>query len=249
MLTDRPARRVAFRIVGSCLLLSGLVAACSSADNGQAGDASGTPASRATPTLAPLRPMKQPTKPFLLTKLPKETGSTELDAIRYGLKKLAWVSLGALPGSTRSTCTVDNADLLAIKEKASKSFSCAVMTGTKQTTGKGSSKKTTIVDENATRFGVRATRRGSTIDWTYSARSLPVSRAKLQHEIARQADDPARVTCLGQGTALLRVGDPDAVHCVVTHPDNSQTSYFGRLDTKGALSFATTRDLKRSRGK
>jgi hypothetical protein len=246
VLTDRPARRVAVRIVVSCLLLSGLVAACSSADNGQAGDAPETPVSRAAPTLAPLRPMKQPTKPFLLSKLPKETGSTELDSIRYGLKKVAWVSLGALPGSTRSTCTVDNADLVAIKEKASKSFSCAVVTGTRQTTGKGSSKKTTIVDMATTRFGVRATRRGSTIDWTYSARSLPVSQAKMEHEVVRQADDPARVTCLGQGPVLLRVGDPDAVHCVVTHPDNSQTSYFGGLDTKGALSFATAKELERS---
>jgi hypothetical protein len=41
------------------------------------------------------------------------------------------------------------------------------------------------------------------------------------------------------------VGDPDPVHCFVTHPDNSQTSYFGGLDTKGALSFATANELER----
>jgi hypothetical protein len=189
--------------------------------------------------------MRQPTKPFQVTRFPKETGSTELDSIRFGLKKVAWVSLGTIPSSTRSSCTVSNADLVAIKEKASKSFSCSVVTGTKHTTGKGKTEKTTIVDSTTTRFAVRATRRGSTIDWTYSARSLPVSRAKIDHEMIRQADDPARVTCMVQGTVLLRVGDPDPVRCFVTHPDNTQTTYFGGLDTKGALSFATAKELER----
>ena len=192
--------------------------------------------------------MKQPTKPFQATKLPKQTGSTELDAIRYGLKKVTWVSLGAVPGSTTSSCTVDNGDLVAIKEKSSKSFSCAVVTGTPLTTGKGGTKKTTVADPTTTHFAVKATRRGSTIDWAYVARSLPVSQAKIEHEIARQADDPARITCLVSGTVLLRVGDPDSVHCYVTRPDNSQVSYFGGLDTKGALSFATATDLERSKG-
>jgi hypothetical protein len=189
--------------------------------------------------------MRQPTKPFQVTKLPKQTGSTELDSIRYGLKKLAWVSLGAIPDSTVSSCTVTNADLVAIKEKASKAFSCAVVTGAKIATGKGSSKKTTVSDKVTTHFSVRATRRSSSIDWTYTARSLPVSQAKIEHEIARQAKDPARITCLVDGTVLLRVGDPDPVHCFVTHPDNSQTPYFGGLDTKGALSFATAKELDR----
>ena len=244
MLTARPVRRMAIHIVGSCLLLSGLVAACSSADNGGTPTAD-TPGVDAPPEPARLKPMDKPTKPFQVSKLPRETGTTELDSIRNGLKKVAWVSLGTTPKSIKSACTVDNTELLAIDEKASKSFSCDVVTGTKQTTGRGESKKTEIVDEIRTRFTVRATRKGSTIDWTYSARSLPVSRAKMEHEIARQADDPARVTCLGGDTVLLRVGDPDALHCVVTHPDNSQTSYYGGLDTKGALTFATAKDLER----
>ena len=193
--------------------------------------------------------MQQPTKPFQVTKLPKQTGSTELDSIRYGLKKVTWVSLGAIPGSTTSSCTVDNGDLVAIKDKSSKSFSCDVVTGARRTTGQGGSKKTTVADPTTTRFAVKATRKGSTIDWSYVARSLPVSQAKIDHEIARQAEDPARITCLVDGTVLLRVGDPDTVHCFVTHPDNSQTSYFGGLDTKGALSFATARDLERSKAK
>lgn len=242
MLIDRPVRRVAAQVVGFCLLVSGLVTACSSADNGSA-SSSETPGGGPPPKLAPLKPMQQPTKPFQVTKLPKETGSTELDSIRYGLKKVAWVSLGAIPDSTKSTCTVDNADLVAIKQKASKAFSCAVMTGIKQTTG--NSKRTTVGDLTTTTFAVRATRRASTIDWTYTARSLPVSQAKIEHEIARQADDPARITCLVDETVLLRVGDPDAVHCFVTHRDNAQTSYFGGLDTKGALSFATAKELER----
>ena len=244
MLIDRPLRRVTTHLVGFCLLIGGLVTGCSSADKGPGASSADTPGD-AAPTLAPLKPMEQPTKPFQLSKLPKETGSTELDSIRYGLKKLAWVSLGAVPDSTKSTCTVDNADLVAIKEKASKSFSCSVMTGAKLTTGTGGSKKTTLTDEVTTRFSVQATRRSSAIDWTYTARSLPVSRAKIEHEIARQAKDPARITCLGDGTVLLRVGDPDPLHCFVTHPDNSQTSYFGGLDTKGSLSFATAKDLER----
>jgi hypothetical protein len=243
VLTDRCVRRVAVHVAGFALLLSGLVTGCSSADNEEPSNAE-TLVSDAPP--ARLRPMEQPTKPFQLTKLPKQTGSTELASIAHGLKKIAWVSLGAIPGSTSSDCSVSNTDLLAIKEKGSKSFTCDVVTGTKKRAGEGSSKKTTIAGKTTTRFTVRATRRGSTIDWTYSARSLPVLRAKLQHEIARQADDPARVTCLGEATVLLRVGDPDAVHCVVTHPDNTQTSYFGGLDTKGALSFATAQDLERS---
>jgi len=199
----------------------------------------------APPAPGKLKPMDKPTKPFQVSEFPKATGTTELDSIRYGLKKVAWVSLGTVPGSTNSVCTVNNTDLLAIDEKKSESFSCHVVTGTKQTTGSGSAKKTEIVDEIRTRFTVRATRKGSTIDWTYSARSLPVSLVKMQHEIARQADDPARATCLGEDVVLLRVGDPDALHCVVTHPDNSQTSYFGGLDTKGVLTFATANDLER----
>ncbi len=239
MLTDR-VRRLAIRILGSCLLFSGLVA-CSSADNG------GTPSADSPGDAPParLKLMDKPTKPLQVSEFPKETGSTELDSIRYGLKKVAWVSLGTIPGSTNSACTVTNTDLLAIDEKKSESFSCHVVTGTRQTTGKGSAKKTEIVDEVRTRFTVRATRKGSTIDWTYSARSLPVSQARMQHEIARQADDPARVTCLGEDMVLLRVGDPDALHCVVTHPDSSQTAYYGGLDTKGALTFATAKDLER----
>ena len=189
--------------------------------------------------------MKQPTKPFQVTRFPKETGSTELDSIGYGLKKVTWVSLGAIPDTTRSACTVSNADLVAIKEKTSKSFVCSVVTGTKQATGTGKAKKTLIVDSTTTQFAVRATRRGSTIDWTYVARSLPVSQAKIEHEIVRQSDHPARVTCMVTGTVLLRVGDPDPVHCFVTHPDNTQTTYFGGLDTKGALSFATAKELER----
>jgi hypothetical protein len=245
VLTGHRVRQLAAKVVGLCLLVGGgLVTACSSADNPPAAGTPKTPAATATPTLAPLKPMRQPTKPFQVTQFPKETGSTELDSIRYGLKKVTWVSLGAIPSSTRSSCTVGNADLVAIKEKASKSFSCSVVTGRKRTTGKGKSKRTVVVDRTATRFGVRATRRGSRIDWTYTARRLPVSQAKIEHEMVRQAHDPARVTCLVRGTVLLRVGDPDPVRCFVTHPDNSQTTYFGGLDTKGALTFATATELQ-----
>jgi hypothetical protein len=247
VLTERPVRYLAAKVVGFCLLVSGLSTACSSADNHADAAASATPSASARPTLAPLRPMRQPTKPFQVTRFPKATGSTELDSIRYGLKKVAWVSLGTIPSSTRSSCTVSNADLVAIKEKTSKSFTCSVVTGTKHTTGKDKSKKTTIVDATTTRFAVRATRRSSTIDWTYSARSLPVSQARIYHEMVRQADDPARVTCMVQGTVLLRVGDPDPVRCFVTHPDNTQTTYFGGLDTLGALSFATAKELERDK--
>jgi len=85
---------------------------------------------------------------------------------------------------------------------------------------------------------VQTTTSGGTISSTPRLDFLPVTREKAEHELTRQALEPAEVLCDMDDVELVRVGDGDALDCTVTDVHDQEHSYDGEVAANGGVFFA-----------
>ena len=183
-----------------------------------------TPTPEPTPTRLPA--MTQPRKPYPSpTPRPLPTNPSELDHMKWAMEKVVWAALGQTDPDTSAFCTTLSKTLVNATDPVH--FTCRV-------------------DANGvtTRFTVVAERKNDEIAYRFTADKLPVTRAKVDYEAARQVFDPARIHCDVTGTELVRVGDPDEIACWVRHPNRTRTRYYGELDRYGVLTFRTEQQLQ-----
>jgi hypothetical protein len=172
-----------------------------------------------TPTVT-LSPLPQPRKTFDTPRMPNAPSKTDTELMRiaYQLKTVVWESSGIVdPKTTKARCTKSADEIIQVGRYA---FTCDVSLW-------GSS----------TEFKVRAKVNRSAVEWSWSAKRLPVSEDKAVHEATRQSFKPARVTCDVTKLELVEVGVERGLTCWVTDVYNKSTPYYGELLPDGALAF------------
>jgi hypothetical protein len=149
---------------------------------------------------------------------PSPKKADELETLGYRLERVVWASLGTVDPKTHVACDTTNDKLVTVK---------AALTFHGDVKARGTT----------TRFVVTTKTGTTSIDWTFKVEKLPMTTKKIEYEAARQAFEPARVTCDVDGTELVPVGVPTAVTCWVAQTDNTSVAYRGGLDATGVITF------------
>lgn len=69
---------------------------------------------------------------------------------------------------------------------------------------------------------------------------LPITREKAEHELTRQAMEPAEVSCSMEEAELVELDDPTALRCDVVDVNDESRQYHGELSANGGVFFSAT---------
>lgn len=185
-----------------------------------------TPAAVKTRTTAPSTPSETPTTlPALeqpgewedpqLLEHPGED-ATIFKRLEYEMVNQIWVAAG-VRAATEVNCNVDWAEVLIPGDY---DYECVA-----------------TYDGVDVPYSVTTTTDETTSTSVHNTKFLPITKEKAEHELTRQALEPAKISCEMDDVQLVAIDDPEALLCEVTNVDDQTRLYYGEVSANGGVFF------------